>query len=92
MDTPNYQEVIGSTNWWRRCFSVNILNVYRSLPWLVFREEDLARRADDKLARDLVSIPITVRYDRNNIKHVQLYELLNSIYEEERAKRDTNLV
>jgi hypothetical protein len=86
MNEPNYNESTLSGTSWNRVYACHIFNDYGQPPRLGLYEEKIAVLGDDIIKKHVHEFNVT--FDPENEKHLQLYNLLNEMYVEQREIRD----
>lgn len=86
----DYKESTVDGNKWRRAYRIEISNKHKQLPSIQFVEQDIISFGNEFVENHVGTLDIV--FNENNPLHLQAYSILNSIYEEERVKRDNLLI
>jgi hypothetical protein len=84
---PEYNESTLAGSSWQRACKVVIDNPIGSTSNLSITEEKVYQLGYSVI-RESLGAGLSVTFDSNNPKHVELYNLLNDLYIEQRAIRD----
>ena len=79
------KEVAGKS--WQRACRVIIENPYGGLPTITFVEQEATQLGEKIIMKDCGSVGL--QFDAQNATHVQIYTILNQLYMELAAARDT---
>lgn len=74
----------------QRAVRVIIDNPYKAVSSITFLEEEIIELPDRMLA-NIVGVPLTLAFDSENPKHVEIYNSLNELYVSLREARDITL-
>ena len=88
--SDNYNETRVEGTKHTRCNRIEIINNYEQTSTLQIVEEEIVCMDNAIMKKHKSTIDIS--FDINNLKHLQLYGLLNDIYIEERTKRDNPII
>lgn len=85
----NYKQTTVTGESWQRVKSVIIQNTLNEIPRMILVEELVTNVGDRTLKEDCGGL--TIKFNTEDIRHLELYTTINNLYIEAREARDLSL-